>query len=141
MKHVKSSDAPYKVLFQDPGLIEETVCLIAPNLAAALDFETVAALDTERLTVAAHTRFQDKIYRIERRSGTLRNGRPDYALVLLEFRSDHHADMAWRMRDYLHLVESSLRETGTVEAEGRVPDMLSIVMHNGDRPWRTGPDR
>ena len=44
--------------------------------------------------------------------------------------------MAWRMRDYLHQVESALRESGTVRAEGGVPPMLSMVVHNGDRPWR-----
>ena len=44
--------------------------------------------------------------------------------------------MAWRMRDYLHQAESALRESGTVRAEGTVPPMLSIVVHNGDRPWR-----
>ena len=44
--------------------------------------------------------------------------------------------MAWRMRDYLHQVESALRESRTVRAEGGVPPMLSIVVHNGDRPWR-----
>ena len=44
--------------------------------------------------------------------------------------------MAWRMRDYLHQVESALREGGTVRAEGGVPPMLSMVVHNGDRPWR-----
>ena len=44
--------------------------------------------------------------------------------------------MAWRMRDYLHQVESALRESGTARAEGGVPPMLSMVVHNGDRPWR-----
>ncbi len=136
MRRVLSSDAPYKVLFGDRRLFEETVRLVAPRLADELDFETVAALDKEHLTAAARTRLQDKLYRVERRTGTLRNGRRAYVLVLLEFQSGHDPDMAWRMREYLHLVESGLRESGAVEAEGRVPDMLSIVVHNGERPWR-----
>ena len=136
MRNLLPSDAPYKVLFQNRGLFEETVRLVAPKLADALDFETVAALDKEHLTAAAHTRLQDKMHRVERRAGTLRNGRRPYVLALLEFQSGHDADMAWRMRDYLHLVESDLRESGTVKAEGPVPDMLSIVVHNGERPWR-----
>ena len=48
--------------------------------------------------------------------------------------------MAWRMRDYLHQVESALRESGTVQAEGGVPPMLSVVVHNGDRPWRVAAE-
>ena len=35
--------------------------------------------------------------------------------------------MAWRIRDYLHQVESALRESGTVRAEGGAPPMLSMV--------------
>ena len=40
------------------------------------------------------------------------------------------------LRDYLHLVESDLRETGTLEREGTLPPMLSIVVHNGEGHWR-----
>ena len=133
---MQPSDAPYKVLFQDPGIFEETVRLVAPELADALDFETAASLDKEHLTALARVRVQDKIRRVECKTGTLRNGRRRYVLVLIEFQSGHDADMAWRMRDYLHLVESGLRQTGTARAEGAVPDMLSIVVHNGERPWR-----
>ena len=34
--------------------------------------------------------------------------------------STQDADMAWRMRDYQHQVESALRESGTARAEGGV---------------------
>ena len=43
-------------------------------------------------------------------------------------------------RDYLHLVESDLREAGTLEREGALPPMLSIVVHNGERPWRAASE-
>ena len=133
---MQSSDTPYKVLFKDPGLFEEAVRLVAPELAAALDFTTAASLDKEHLTGLARTRLQDKLWRVELRTGALKNGRRPYALVLLEFQSRHDPDMAWRMRDYVHLVESDLRETGTLEREGALPPMLSIVVHNGEGPWR-----
>ena len=112
---MQSSDSPYKVLLQDPGLFEETVRLVAPELAAALDFATAASLDKEHLTALARTRLQDKLRRVEFRAGALKNGRRPYALVLLEFQSDQDLDMAWRMREYLHLVESGLREAGALE--------------------------
>ena len=136
MRAMKSSDASYKVLFQDRGLLEETVRLVAPKLAETLDFETAAALDKEHLTIAARTRLQDKIHRVERSTGALRNGRRPYVLALLEFQSGDDLDMEWRMREYLHLVESGLRESGRAKAEGRMPDMLSVVVHNGEQPWR-----
>ena len=137
---MQSSDTPYKVLFKDPGLFEETVRLVAPELADALDFTTAASLDKEHLTGLARTRLQDKLWRVELRTGALKNGRRPYILVLLEFQSRHDPDMAWRMRDYLHLVESDLRETGTLEREGALPPMLSIVVHNGEGPWRAAAE-
>ena len=128
---MKPSDPPYKVLFQDPGIFEEVVRLVAPEFADALDFETATSLDKEHLTALARVRVQDKLRRVEFKTGALPNGRRRYVLALLEFQSGHDADMAWRMRDYLHLVESGLRQTGTMRAEGGVPAMLSIAVHNG----------
>ena len=137
---LQPSDPPYKVLFQDPGLFEEAVRLVAPELADLLDFETATSLDKEHLTALDRVRVQDKLRRVEFKNGRLRNGRRRYLLVLLEFQSGHDADMAWRMRDYLHQVESALRESGTARAEGAVPPMLSVVVHNGDRPWRAATE-
>ena len=133
---MQPSDPPYKVLFQDPGLFEEAVRLVAPELADLLDFETATSLDKEHLTALSRVRIQDKLRRVEFKKGRLPNGRRRYLLVLLEFQSGHDADMAWRMRDYQHQVESALRQSGTARAEGGVPPMLSIVVHNGERPWR-----
>ena len=137
---MQASDAPYKVLFQDRRLFEETVRLVAPRLADGLDFGAAASLDKEHLTALSRTRVQDKLRRVERKSGKLANGRRRYVLALLEFQSGHDADMAWRMRDYLHLVESGLRQSGTARAEGEVPGMLSVVVHNGERPWRAAAE-
>ena len=137
---LQPSDPPYKVLFQDPGLFEEAVRLVAPQLADELDFETATSLDKEHLTALDRVRVQDKLRRVEFKKGALPTGRRRYLLVLLEFQASHDADMAWRMRDYLHQVESALRESGTVRAEGGVPPMLSMVVHNGDRPWRAATE-
>ena len=137
---LQPSDPPYKVLFQDPGLFEEAVRLVAPQLADELDFETATSLDKEHLTALDRVRVQDKLRRVEFKKGALPTGRRRYLLVLLEFQAGHDADMAWRMRDYLHQVESALRESGTVRAEGGVPPMLSMVVHNGDRPWRAATE-
>ena len=133
---MQSSDSPYKVLFLDPGLFKETVCLVAPELAATLDFSTATALDKEHLTAQTRTRLQDQLRRVEFKAGALKDGRRPYFLVLLEFQSRHDPDMAWRMKEYLHLVESGLREAGTLEREGALPPMLSIVVHNGEGHWR-----
>ena len=106
---MQPSDPPYKVLFQDPGLFEEAVRLVAPELADMLDFETATSLDKEHVTALDRVRVQDKLRRVEFKKGRLANGRRRYLLVLLEFQAGHDAHMAWRMRDYLHQVESARR--------------------------------
>ena len=63
------SDPPYKVLFQDPGLFEEAVRLVAPELADELDFETATSLDKEHLTALDRVRVQDKLRRVEFKKG------------------------------------------------------------------------
>ena len=133
---MQPSDAPYKVLFHDRGLVEETVRLVAPALADQLDFDTATALDKEHLTIEGRARLQDRIVRVEKKTGKLRNGRRPYVLVLFEFQSSVDADMVWRMREYAYLAGASLRQTGAVRAEGAVPDMLPVVVHNGEQPWR-----
>ena len=82
---LQPSDPPYKVLFQDPGLFEEAVRLVAPELADLLDFETATSLDKEHLTALDRVRVQDKLRRVEFKNGRLRNGRRRYLLVLLEY--------------------------------------------------------
>jgi len=134
MDGMKPSDAPYKVLLQDRGLFEEIVRLVAPRLAAELDFESIVALDKEHLAATGRTRLQDKVYRVAWRE--LYRDRPSL-LVLLEFQSSNDPDMALRMEEYAHLAA-----TGSVESDeaNRPPEVLAIVVHNGERPWRASAE-
>ena len=131
------SDPPYKLVYTDHRMVEEAVRLAAPTLAPRLDFATATALDAEHLNPEAQRRFGDKVFRVEHRSGELRNGRRRYALALFEFQSSDDPDMAWRMHEYAYLVELGLRQRGVLEAEGRLPEMVPVVVHNGERPWRS----
>ena len=131
MEHFKPSDTPYKVLYQDRGLLEETVRLVAPELADAYDFETAVALDKEHLTADNRTRLQDKAYLVEPRDP----GRPRL-LVVLEFQSGDDPDMALRMEEYAHLAVTAAPPDTRKGAAGGLPEVLPIVIHNGDRPWR-----
>ena len=127
---MKPSDAPYKVLLQDRGLFEEIVRLVAPRLADELDFESVVALDKEHLAATGRTRLQDKVYRVAWREP--HGDRPDL-LVLLEFQSSEDQDMALRMEEYAHLAATGAVESGEANS---LPEVLAIVVHNGERPWR-----
>ena len=82
---------------------------------------------------------------MERRDGApLANGRRSYLVVLLEFQSETDPDMAWRMHEHLYLLELNWRDIGAHKEEGRSPDVLAVVVHNGAKPWsapavRCGP--
>ena len=43
--------------------------------------------------------------------------------------------MAWRMAEYIHALRLNQRESGVEQREGRLPDLLSVVIHNGARAW------
>ena len=135
------SDPTYKLMYTDHRMVGEAVGMAAPTLAPRLDFATATALDAEHLNPEAQRRFGDKVFRVEHRLGELRNGRRRYALALFEFQSSDDPDMAWRMHEYAYLVELGLRQRGVLEAEGRLPEMVPVVVHNGERPWRSDTRR
>ena len=132
-----TSDHPFKLIHADPRMVEDVLRgFVAPDWADRLDFGTLAPLDKERIGPALHGRIGDKAWRVERRDGALlADGRRPYLVVLLEFQSETDADMAWRMHEYLYLLELNQRDIGLPRKEGRVPDVLAVVIHNGAKPW------
>ena len=141
MRRMATSDHPFKLIHADPRMVEDTLRgFIAPDWADQLDFSTLAPLDKERIGPALHRRIGDKAWRVERRDGApLADGRRPYLVVLLEFQAEADADMAWRMHEYLYLLELNQRDIGLHRKEGRPPDVLAAVVHNGARPWSAPP--
>ena len=79
---------------------------------------------------------------MERRDGApLADGRRPYLLILLEFQAEADADMAWRMHEYLYLLELSQRDIGLHRKEEHPPDVLAAVIHNGAKPWSVSSAR
>ena len=132
-----TSDHPFKLIHADPRMVEDVLRgFVAPDWADRLDFGTLAPLDKERIGPALHSRIGDKAWRVERCDGTpLADGRRPYLVVLLEFQSESDANMAWRMHEYLYLLELNQRDIGLPEKEGRTPDVLAVVIHNGATIW------
>ena len=135
---MSSSDHPFKVIHADPAVVEDVVRgFLAVGWADRLDFRTLTPFDTQLVGEEFRVRIEDKIWRVEYRDAPpLADGRPPYLLILLELQSDTDQQMAWRLHEYMTLLEQNLRDAGVVEREGRVPDMLAVVIHNGARPWR-----
>ena len=137
MRCMATSDHPFKLIHADPRMVEDTLRgFVAPDWADRLDFSTLAPLDKEHVGPALHSRIGDKAWRVDLRDGApMADGRRPYLVVLLEFQAETDADMAWRMQEYLYLLELNQRDIGLHRKEGRPPDVLAVVIHNGAKPW------
>ena len=132
-------------------MVEDTLHgYVAPDWCEVLDFSTLAQMNAEYIGTDLHHRIGDMLWRVEFREGSLLGGPPlangerPYLLVLFEFQSAVDPDMAWRMHEYVYLLQRHQRGNGTLKAEGREAPVLSVVVYNGDRPWtaadaRSGP--
>ena len=146
-----SSDPAYKLLFSQPRMVEDTLRgYVAPDWCEELDFSTLTRMNAEYIGTDLHHRIGDMLWRVEFREGSplggppLDNGERPYLLVLFEFQSAVDPDMAWRMHEYVYLLQRHQRGNGTLKAEGREAPVLAVVVYNGDRPWtaldeRSGP--
>ena len=146
-----SSDPAYKILFSQPRMVEDTLRgYVAPDWYRELDFSTLVRMNAEYIGPELYNRIGDMLWRVGFSEGSplgeppLANGERPYLLVLFEFQSAVDPDMAWRMHEYVYLLQRHQRGNGTLKAEGREPPVLAVVVYNGDRPWtasdaRSGP--
>ena len=148
MPRMASSDPAYKLLFSQPRMVEDTLRgYAAPHWCEALDFSTLTRMNAEYIGPELYNRIGDMLWRVEFREGSplggphLDNGERPYLLVLFEFQSAVDLDMAWRMHEYVYLLQRHQRGNGTLKAEGREAPVLAVVVYNGDRPWTAGDAR
>ena len=151
MPRMAYSDPAYKILFSQRRMIEDTLRgFVAPDWCDELDFPTLAQMNAEYIGSELYNRIGDMLWRMEFKDGSplggppLANGGRPCLLILFEFQSAVDPDMAWRMHEYVYLLQRHQRSNGTLKAEGREPPVLAVVVYNGDRPWtaadaRSGP--
>ena len=137
-----TSDRPFKLVHANPRMVEDVVRVAAPQWAHRLDYAALTAVDKEyvareqRNREALQALIQDKVWRAPIKDAEpLANGERPYVDILLEFQADVDPRMAWRMADYIHALRLNQRESGVEQREGRLPDLLSVVIHNGARIW------
>ena len=136
------SDRPFKLVHANPRMVEDVVRVVAPQWAHRLDYAALTAVDKEYVAREQRNRdalqalIQDKVWRAPIKDAEpLANGERPYVDILLEFQADVDPRMAWRMADYIHALRLNQRESGVEQREGRLPDLLSVVIHNGARAW------
>ena len=137
-----TSDRPFKLVHANPRMVEDVVRVAAPQWAHRLDYAALTAVDKEYVAREQRNRdalqalIQDKVWRAPIKDAEpLANGERPYVDILLEFQADVDPRMAWRMADYIHALRLNQRESGVEQREGRLPDLLSVVIHNGAKAW------
>ena len=71
----------------------------------------------------------DNVWRMRLRNNWL------YLLLLVEFQSTDDPFMALRILTYTGLLYQELARNGQLDADGRLPAVLPLVLYNGDEPW------
>ncbi len=124
----KSHDAAWKQFFSLSIVVEHLLAGFFPDIAALLDFATLADISGEWVHGGARRR-GDSVWRVRYRDGS------DRSLVLfLEFQSTVDADMARRVLRNIGMAAERLRRDGTLDADGRLR-ALCVVVHSGRRRW------
>ena len=125
-------DPNYKRLFSFPRMVEDLLRGFLPgDWLAELDFSTLKKLPTEYVSDELLKRHGDCVWRMRRRRGEWL-----YLLVLLEFQSTAEPWMALRILTYTSLLYQELVRNDVLDARGRLPPVLPVVLYNGDSRWK-----
>ena len=128
-------DENYKRLFAFRRLVEDLLCgFVAGPWIDTLDFSTLEKLPSEYVSDELLARRGDAVWRVQFR------GRRLYLLVLLEFQSQSEPRMALRMLTYTSLLYEELVRNGAVGKGEPLPEVLPVVLYNGESAWRAARD-
>ena len=124
-------DPNYKRLFSFPRMVEDLLRGFLPgDWLDELDFSTLQKLPAEYVSDELLKRHGDCVWRLRRRGEWL------YLLVLLEFQSTDEPRMALRILTYTSLLYQELVRNDALDAGGRLPAVLPVVLYNGEARWR-----
>ena len=125
-------DENYKRIFASPRVIEDLLRGFVPgDWLDEVDYTTLRKLSTEYISDELLKRHGDNVWRVRLRSNWL------YLLLLVEFQSTDDPLMALRILTYTGLLYQELARNEQLDADGRLPAVLPLVMYNGDEPWQS----
>ncbi len=132
---VRKHDETYKLIFSQRAAVEELVRhFMGEDLADELDFATLEALPTDRISGGLVRRQVDLLWKIRFRGGWL------YLLILLEFQSESDHFMALRILTYICLTYEELIRRRELKAGDKLPPILPVTIYNGRARWRAATD-
>ena len=131
----RKHDETYKLIFSQRAAVEALVRnFVGEALADELDFATLEALPTDRISGGLLQRQVDLLWKIRFRGSWL------YLLILLEFQSESDYFMALRILTYTCLTYEELVRRRKVKAGDKLPPVLPVTVYNGHARWRAATD-
>ena len=131
----RKHDETYKLIFSQRAAVEELVrTFVGEDLADELDFDTLEALPTDRISGSQVQRQMDLLWKIRFRGSWL------YLLILLEFQSESDYFMALRILTYVCLTYEELLRRKELKAGDKLPPVLPVTVYNGRASWRAATD-
>jgi len=129
-------DGLYHKLFQRPAMVSQLIGgFVEPSLLADLDLDGMTMLDSKFHARTGQRRISDMVWRIPRGDGD-----HAYLVLLLEFQSTDERYMAVRMATYAVLLWQRVISRKELNAGGKLPPLLPVVLYNGGARWRA-PER
>jgi hypothetical protein len=131
---VPDSDSLYHRLFAHPRMVEGLVREFVPRrLVAGLNFSGLQRVNPKFHSGrrSARRREGDVIWRLPTREGS-----DIYLYLLIEFQSESDGWMAVRTQVYQGLLWQQVIDEQKLQAGARLPPLLLLVLHNGERRWK-----
>ena len=125
-------DENHKRLFAFPRMVEDLLRGFLPDEhVATLDFSTARKMSAQYVSDELLERHGDTVWQVR-----FRNGGP-YLLVPIEFQSTIDSYMALRILTYTSLLYQELlrNDAPVLDARGRLPPVLPVVLYNGEAAW------
>ena len=131
----RKHDETYKLIFSQRAAVAELVrSFVGEDLAGELDFDTLEALPTDRISGGLVQRQVDLLWKIRFRGTWI------YLLILLEFQSESDHFMALRILTYICLTYEELIRRREVKAGDKLPPVLPVTIYNGRVRWGAATD-
>ena len=135
-------DRSLRTLLQNETNVTALLEMIAPELAAQMDFQALLSAERSLLSETLREREADLLYRVPFR--TEKGTREVLIYILIEHQSTIDDLMAYRLLNYMDLVWERHRRMWnrrkTPKTDRKFPPILPIVFYTGDTKWKTPVD-
>jgi predicted transposase YdaD len=121
-------DRSYRQLFAHPGMVASLLRLLGRRATGPLDLATLERVQDGFVSERLAARQADLLWRVRRPGGT-----PVYLLIEIQSRPERF--MALRMLAYVALLAQDLAASRTLTPDGRIPEVIPLVVYTGDRRW------